>query len=112
MEVTTDRKDATLIAAVDGRIDSATAREFEEVLSAAIAKDDKAVIVDLGALSYISSAGLRAILLIAKGLWKRDAQFAVCALSESVDETFKLAGFDKIIKIHPSQPEALEAVSG
>ena len=112
MEVTTDRKDATLIAAVSGRIDSATAAEFEDVLVAAIGNGDKAMVLDLAALSYISSAGLRAILLIAKRMWKRDAKFAVCALSNTVDETFKLAGFDKIIEIHPSAPEAIEAATG
>ena len=109
MEVKTRRESGALVAEVEGRIDGATAREFEEVMNAAIGDGDNVVVVDLASLSYISSAGLRAILLTAKGLWKRKAKFSVCALGDSTREVFEIAGFDKIIKIHPSVAEALEA---
>ncbi len=109
IEVKTERKNGTLVATVGGRIDSATAHEFEDIMNATIGDGDRAVIVDLGQLSYISSAGLRAILLIAKGLWKRDAKFALCSLGDTIDEVFQIAGFDKIIRIHASLPEAMKA---
>ena len=112
MDVRTDRRDGALIAEVEGRIDSATARDFEEMMNAAITEQDEAVIVDLARLSYISSAGLRAILLIAKSLWKRKAAFAVCALDDSIAEVFKIAGFDKIIDVRDSVSEALAANAG
>ena len=112
MEVSTERENGTLVARVDGRIDGATARDFEDVMQNAITDDDRAVVVSLEGLSYISSAGLRAILLIAKTLWKRDAAFALCSLDDTVTEVFKIAGFDKIIQIHPTQADAIAAVSG
>ena len=112
MEVSTERENGTLVARVDGRIDGATARDFEDAMQNAIMDDDRAVVVSLEGLSYISSAGLRAILLIAKTLWKRDAAFALCSLDDTVTEVFKIACFDKIIQIHPTQADAVAAVSG
>ena len=83
--------------------------EFQAALDAAIDDSEGAVILDMERLSYISSAGLRVILLTAKSLQGRNAKFAVCSLSESIQEVFEISGFDKIISVHPSQTEALAA---
>ena len=113
MEVRTERQDGTLVAEVGGRIDGVTAREFEDAMKSAISEEeDDAVIMDLEGVSYVSSAGLRAILLIAKDLGKRDAKFALCSLAEPIGEVFDMAGFDKIIKIHRTRAEALTETGG
>ena len=109
MELETERQGDTLIAKTDGRVDGANAREFQSALEAAIDDNTSAVILDMERLSHISSAGLRVILLTAKSLQGRNAKFAVCSLSESIQEVFEISGFDKIISIHPSQAEALAA---
>ncbi len=109
MELETERQGDTLIAKTDGRVDGANAREFQSALEAAIDDNESTVILDMERLSYISSAGLRVILLTAKSLQRRNAKFAVCSLSESIQEVFEISGFDKIISIHPSQAEALAA---
>ena len=87
----------------DGRIDGANAREFQTALDAAIDDNECAVVLDMERLSYISSAGLRVILLTAKALQGRNRKFAICALSESIREVFEISGFDKIIPIHASR---------
>ena len=110
MEVTTERQNGVLSARVSGRVDSTNAREFEEQIRTAIEDDDRAVIMDFEKLVYISSAGLRAVLMTAKNLWKREATFALCSLPDVVREVFEVSGFDKIITIHPSREEALAAV--
>ena len=111
MEVITERQGGVLSARVSGRVDSTNAREFEEVIRTAIQDGDRAVILDFEKLVYISSAGLRAVLMTAKNQWKREAAFALCSLSEVVRDVFLVSGFDKIIAIHPSQAEALASVS-
>ena len=58
----TERQDGTLVAEVEGRIDGVTAAEFEDTMKSAISEEDAAVIMDLEGVSYVSSAGLRAIL--------------------------------------------------
>ena len=109
MELETERQGDILIAKTDGRVDGANAREFQSALEATIDDNTSAVILDMERLSYISSAGLRVILLTAKSLQGRNAKFAVCSLSESIQEVFEISGFDKIISIHPSQAETLAA---
>ena len=107
MDIQTERENGTLVAKVEGRIDGVNARDFEEALKAAISGDDSTVVMDLKGLSYISSAGLRVILLIAKTLRKRNAELMLCSLSDPIREVFEISGFDKIIPVHASREEAL-----
>ena len=106
MEINVERKNGTLISRVAGRVDSANAREFEQALSSAIG-DDRKVILDLGDLSYISSSGLRILLLVAKSLRTRGAEFALCSLSDPIREVFEISGFDQIIAIYDSVEEVI-----
>lgn len=101
MDINVERKNGTLIAQVAGRVDSANAREFEQALSAAISDDSK-VVLDLGGLAYISSSGLRVLLLVAKALRNKGAEFGLCSLSDPIREVFEISGFDKIIPIYGS----------
>ena len=112
MNISTDRQGGALIAMAEGRVDGANAREFEDALEAAISEDDRAVVMDFEALSYISSAGLRVILLTARTLRERDREFVVCSLSDPIREVFEISGFDKIIPVHVSRSEALAAIGG
>jgi len=108
MEINTDRHGSTLVAcAVVERIDGANAGEFEHNLTEIVDDDDRAVLLDLADLVYISSAGLHAILRMAKTLSRRDIGFSLCALSENIRRVFEISGFDKIITIHDSRGEAL-----
>ena len=110
MDIQTERDGGTLIAKAEGRIDGVNARDFEEALKAAISDDDDNVVIDLEGLSYISSAGLRVILLVAKTLRKRNAKFMLCSLSDPIREVFEISGFDKIIPVHASREQALASI--
>ena len=110
MEISTETRNGALIAKAEGRIDGANARDFESAVQSAVRDCEGPVIIDCENLSYISSAGLRAILLIAKTLGKRKVKFALCALSEPIAEIFQISGFDQIISTHSSRDEALAAV--
>ena len=112
MEISTENRDGALIARAVGRIDGANARDFEAAVQTAIHDCEGPVIIDCENLSYISSAGLRAILLIAKTLGKRNVKFALCSLSGPVKEVFEISGFDKIIPIHDSREGALGSLDG
>ena len=68
MDISTENRNGALIARAVGRIDGANARDFEAAVQSAISASEGPVIIDCEDLSYISSAGLRAILLIAKTL--------------------------------------------
>jgi len=112
LNISTDRQGGALIAMAEGRVDGANALEFHEALEAAISPDDTGMVLDFEGISYISSAGLRVVLLVAKTLQKQNAKMAVCSLSESIREIFEISGFDKIIPVHGSRADALAGVGG
>ena len=110
MELKSTREGANLIVDVEGRVDGTNAMDFQSALEAAIQPSDQGVILDMKELQYISSAGLRVILLIAKSLQKQSAKLMGCSLSESVREIFAISGFDKIVPVHESRGDALKAL--
>ena len=112
MKISVERQGAALIAKAEGRVDGANARQFQDALEAAIEPSDRTMVLDLEHLSYISSAGLRVILLMARTLRAKDASFSVCSPTESIREIFEISGFSQIIPIHNSQAEAVAALGG
>lgn len=110
MGINAERAGGTLIAKADGRIDSSNSREFHSELEATITDSDTSVVLDFADVTYISSAGMRVILMTAKGLQQSGTGFVLCSMTDSIREVFKISGFDKIIPIHNSQAEALSAV--
>ncbi len=112
MDVTTERLENVLSVDVKGRIDGSTAVAFEEAVRSAVEETDRALIMDFGELDYISSAGLRVILLTAKSLQSQDAKLVLCGLSDSIREVFKISGFDKLLQIHGTKAEAQASVGG
>ena len=107
MELKSTREGSNLIVDVEGRVDGTNAMDFQAALEGAIQQSDQGVIMDMGELQYISSAGLRVILLVAKSLQKQNARLLGCSLSESVREIFAISGFDKIVPVYDSREEAL-----
>lgn len=112
MKVTIERNGGTLVAMAEDRVDGTNASEFQQALEAAISEEDRVVILDCADLSYISSAGLRVVLLTARALQRQDSKFAVCSLSEQIREVFEISGFDKIIPVHSTRDAALGALGG
>ena len=107
MKISTDRDNGALIATVEGRVDSSNALEFHEALEAAISPEDERMVLDCAGISYVSSAGLRVVLLLAKTLQKQNAKMGVCSLSDSIREIFEISGFDRIIPVFVSKADAL-----
>lgn len=111
MEVSSERDGSALVVAVDGRIDGSNSQEFQDRFEEVIEDGDRSVVLDMGKLTYISSSGLRATLLLARRLQRQQAKFAICSLSPSIKEVFEISGFDRIIQVLASREEATQAVS-
>ena len=111
MDLKSTREGTNLIVDVEGRVDGTNAMDFQTALEGVIQPGDQGVIMDMGELQYISSAGLRVILLVAKSLQKQNAKLMGCSLSESVREIFAISGFDKIVPVHASRAEALQSLA-
>ena len=107
MEISISRSNEVVIVGVEGRLDSTTSSRLEDELLALIAKAEHRLILDCSRLVYISSAGLRAVLIAAKRLKNAGGMLVLCSLSAAVRKVFDLAGFSIIIPVRNSVTEAL-----
>ena len=112
MNVQVQHHDGVLVARVEGRVDSSNSQDFERQLQGAIGEEVGAVVMDLEKLAYISSAGLRVVLLVAKTLGQRNVSISLCSLSDPVQSVFEISGFNRIIQIYDSQAAARAAAGG
>ena len=110
MNVSFERLALTTLVIPEGRLDFSSAASFEKQLNEVLAgagTAPAAVIIDCAALDYVSSAGLRAFLLAARGSQRAGISFALCALKPAVRDVFDLSGFTRIITIYADRATAL-----
>jgi anti-anti-sigma factor len=93
-----------------GRLDVETAREFEAILTATMDRRVRALALDLSELDYISSAGLRALLLAAKRTKAEATPFILFGLHPHVAKVLEVSGFAKILPIAADRQAALAAL--
>jgi anti-sigma B factor antagonist len=103
MEVTQQTRSGWRLVHVSGRADAETAAELESQLRSAIQSHPK-VAADFSALSYISSAGIRAVLQAARAAQENKVEFAVCTPSAPVRKVFDMSGLHHILTIHGELP--------
>ena len=92
-----------------GRIDGTNAKSFEEAVLGRIDAGDTQILMNFEGINYISSAGLRVLLMAAKRTSEASGQLALCAVQDHIQEVFKFSGFAEIIPIHDDRPTALSS---
>jgi anti-sigma B factor antagonist len=108
MEIS-ERKTADIITlSLAGKLDTSTAKAFEEKILGQIESGERRIVIDLARLDYISSAGLRVFVLAAKRLDGTRGKIALCALRDSVKQVFDIAGFSSIFSVYGSHDEAIK----
>ena len=100
-----------LVISISGEIKGLTGREFHDAIFREVQAQDAPIVLDLGGLTYISSTGLRSVLLIAKRQQKNKAGFAVCCLTKPIREIFEITCFDQIIPVLKTHSEAIAEVT-
>ena len=98
MKINMTRTENTLVVALEGRLDTITAPELEQGLRDSLTKDVTELIFDFEALDYISSAGLRTMMLAYKEMRDRGTM-RIVHVNEIVGEVFEVTGFSKIMNI-------------
>ena len=106
MDVTVERSDGVLSLGIKGRIDYATAPDFDRAIERAVTETDRALILDFEEVPFIGSAGLRVILLKGRALQERGVEMVLCALSAPVRGVFQVTGFEQLFPIHATAAEA------
>jgi anti-anti-sigma factor len=103
-----------VVAAPVGRIDHNSAAQLEKALLSLVEQsgvDKRAVVLDFAGVEYISSVGLRVLMVVAKKMRRQDSKIAVAALEPVVAEIFAISRFDRVLGVFPSVRSALEQFS-
>jgi anti-anti-sigma factor len=103
-----------LVVSVSGRADHANAEHFKARLWPHLANcraGGDQLVLDLGALEYISSAGLRVLMLAAREAKAQDGTLVVCGLQPVVREIFEISRFNVVFRVLPDLPRALGELS-
>jgi anti-anti-sigma factor len=100
------------VAMPSGRLDHAAAAAFEAaVVPLAGDANNAGIVLDLSGVEYLSSVGLRVLMLAAKAARARKARIAAAALQPLVAEIFAISRFDSVFEMFPTVAAALSAMS-
>ncbi|MDR0441068.1 MAG: STAS domain-containing protein [Candidatus Accumulibacter sp.] len=100
----------TLLLSIEGQINGNNAMDLEQNLQACVDKALYRIVLDFSGVDYISSAGLRVVLWLAKQLQKHAGALALCGLRKNVLEIFEMCGFVDILTIVDIRETALAKV--
>ena len=114
MELSSLRFADVVVVTPVGPIDHAGSTRLQPALAPFVedaAKARSALVLDLSGVGYISSMGLRLLMIAAKELRSRGARIAVAAMQPIVAEIFDIARFGHVVEVFPSVRTALQSVS-
>jgi len=122
MEIT-ERTTADIVTlSLSGKLDSTTAKTFEDTILGRIESGDRRLVIDLSQLDYISSAGLRVFALAGKRLNSANGKLVLCGFKKTIPyntlnripdpvrEVFDTSGFSSIFPSYGSHDDAIEAL--
>lgn len=107
MEINTRREKDIVIISVKGRMGEVSAPEFEERMNELMNDGETKFLIDLKGLEYISSAGLRGLLTVAKILKERNGWIFLSGLKGAVKDVFEVSQFISIFRTFETVESAL-----
>jgi len=107
MEISTRTEKHVVVVSVKGKMDAASSTTFEKEVDSLIAGGSNALIVDFSDLNYISSAGVRSLLILAKKLEAKQGKLSICSPKDIVLQVLKISGFIAILPVYESVESAL-----
>ena len=111
IEIRHEEQGEVRILALSGRLDTETSADLELALQDLQAAGATQFVIDMGEVGYVSSAGLRVLLALAKQLEDSRGSLKLCALNCAVKEVFDVAGFSKLFAIFPDRDAALATMA-
>jgi anti-anti-sigma factor len=109
MEVTESQSGSATTLKIVGRVDSSVAKALEQKVREVTSRDG-AIVVDLSGMHYVSSAGLRSFIILAKQAHAKNQTIALTGMSDEISEIFEISGLLELFKIYDSVEAALAAV--
>lgn len=99
MKVEISQTDNQVMVSIEGRLDTVTSSEFEKTVSPYFTTPAIELVLDCAAMEYISSAGLRVVLMAHKSITAKGGKFIIRNLNNEVRSVFDMTGFSRILTI-------------
>jgi anti-anti-sigma factor len=109
VEIETRESQDILIVDMTGRLDSSTAGTSHDKMVGIVKSGAKRIILNLGKLEFVTSAGLRVILTMAKLLQSVRGELKICDARAPVREVLEASGFNSLIRIFDSEKSAIQS---
>jgi len=109
VHIESEMENGLVICHIDGRIDTNTAGDFESTISALLNDGQRRMVLNMRDVYYVSSAGLRAVLIIAKQAQAATCSLRIPGLSEAVQKAFEVTGFHTAVPVFDDVTAALDA---
>lgn len=106
MEISSELAGAVAVYRIVGKVDALTSPQLVAAVGSAIAGGTPWIICDMRGISYISSAGLRGVLVIAKQAKAANGGLSMFGLQPAVDEVFVISGLHDVIPIAADETQA------
>ena len=99
MQITTNISNHNLIISLSGRLDTITSPQLEEEITRNSLDEIETVTLNMRALEYISSAGLRVVLKLHKKMTAQGGQLKLINVNDMIMEIFTMTGMDSFLEI-------------
>jgi anti-anti-sigma factor len=106
VSISWNRTESTLVGSVRGRIDTHNASIFGDLVKIRATPDEPSLILDFSGVSFICSAGLQVLLLLAREYGQSGRNFGLCELPELIQELMEISGVVRIVQIFDSYEAA------
>lgn len=107
MNLTFESTGPVFVVDLFGRLDSANAANVEQDLLGRLAQESGGVVIDFARLDYISSAGLRIVLVVAKRMKQAGRKLVLTGFQPNIRDVFEISGFLNILDVAPSRADAI-----
>lgn len=109
MEIFEEKSGDVITFALKGRLDAASSKSTEERILKKIEEGERRLVIDMAEIGYISSVGLRVLMVVAKRLKGLGGKVAICALQPTVKQVFEIAGFLTLFPVFDTREQALQS---
>lgn len=99
MEILKQRNDKELTLILKGELNTVTAFDLDKVVASDDLKNVQTLIFDMAELSYLTSAGLRVLLVAQRLMNDRKGKLIVRHVNEAIMEVFTITGFNNVLTI-------------
>jgi anti-anti-sigma factor len=111
MELQEERVGEAFVVTAKGRLDGASSSIFADRIGGLITDQKPKLLVDFAGVDFVTSAGLRAVLMVLKKVKAANGSFALCGVQDSVRDVLDISGFTAMLSIHPARSDGIAALS-